>query len=80
MTLDIKSTDSCEFPFDLKIDVSGFFNIKDDEEDKILDLLESKGVQLVYPYVRALATNLTTSALMPPLILPLILPNDFIKC
>ena len=60
------------FPIDLYISLEGYFNIENIPKEQIDHFLKVQSVQILYPYLRASASNLTTAALMPPIVLPII--------
>jgi preprotein translocase subunit SecB len=73
LTLEVKSTDEQPFPIDVFIDFKGIFQFKaDDNHDDILNFLKTEAVQIMFPYLRNILTSLTTTAMLPPIILPII--------
>lgn len=72
-TLSLHSDKENPTPFDLDAVVSGYFDLnKDSTEEEAEKFLETEGVRIVFPYVRALVASLTSDALMAPLQLPLL--------
>lgn len=60
------------FPIDLKASVSGVFEFADSSSEEIDAFLKKEGVQMVYPYLRMLVTNVSSMALVSPVVLPII--------
>lgn len=73
LTLAIESTEANPFPVDLHVDFKGIFEFKDIEnEGEITSYLQTKAVELMYPYLRSMVSGLTVTAMLPPIILPII--------
>ena len=79
LTLDfvVKNTLNNPFPIDIKVKLIGYFEFGDEKEEVAIKFLEREGIQIVYPYLRSLITNMTSAALLKPLVLPIIDANDF---
>lgn len=75
--VEIRNTPEAPFPIDLKASISGVFNIEGDDEKEINNFLQTQGFQMVFPYLRAVVTNITTSAMMPAIVLPIVYANQF---
>lgn len=78
MQVTIKNEPENKFPFDLKVRITGIFDFDGDNEKEINDFLKLQGVQMVFPYLRTMVSNLTSTVLMPSIMLPIINPLDFI--
>ncbi|MDY0210774.1 MAG: protein-export chaperone SecB [Acholeplasma sp.] len=50
-----------------------------EKEETIEDFLKSEAVTILYPYLRATITQLTTLALIPPVVIPVIDPQKLFK-
>ncbi|MGE4571937.1 MAG: protein-export chaperone SecB [Candidatus Izemoplasmatales bacterium] len=73
LILEVTSTSEQPFPIDMFIDFRGIFEFKaGDDENEILNFLKNEAVQMMFPYLRTTMTNLTTTAMLPPIILPII--------
>ncbi|QLY39882.1 hypothetical protein HF295_03005 [Hujiaoplasma nucleasis] len=73
LILEVTSTTEQPFPIDMFIDFRGIFEFKaGDDENEILNFLKNEAVQMMFPYLRTTMTNLTTTAMLPPIILPII--------
>lgn len=66
------------FPINLTVRITGLFEIEGDNIEEINNFLKIQGVQMVFPYLRAMVSSITSSALMPPIMLPIINPYDFV--
>lgn len=72
LILEVKSSSDQQFPIDLFIDFKGIFQFRPgDSEDVIQEFLKTEAVQILFPYLRTMVTNLTTTAMLPPIILPI---------
>ena len=65
------------FPIELIASVSGVFVIKDEEENKANEFLKKQGFQMVFPYLRSLVSSITATAMMPPILLPIVYADQF---
>lgn len=73
LILKVKSTETSQFPVDLYVDFRGLFEFENIEnEENITEFLKFQAVDIMYPYLRSIITNLTTTAMLPPIILPII--------
>jgi preprotein translocase subunit SecB len=73
LSLEVKSTDEQPFPINVFIDFKGIFQFKpEDSHEEILNFLKTEAVQIMFPYLRNILTSLTTTAMLPPIILPII--------
>lgn len=64
-----------DYPFSIKLQVSGFFNIECEDDEECEKLLNINAVAILFPYVRALISTYTANANVSPLILPAINVN-----
>lgn len=69
------------FPFSLSFVISGLFQYRDVniEEDNNRELIEQRMLEILYPYIRQVVSNVLMTANMPPLFLPTININQLIK-
>jgi preprotein translocase subunit SecB len=73
LSLRIKSTDTNPFPVDINVDFRGVFEFKDiDNEENISEFLKIEAVRIMFPYLRSITSNLSTAAMMPPILLPIV--------
>ena len=77
LMVDIKDTPEQRFPLNLFVKITGIFEIDGENEEEINEFLKLQGVQMVYPYLRSLVSNITSSSLLQPIILPIINVLDF---
>lgn len=73
LSLKVESTEAEPKPFDLHVTLVGTFDVEDmvagsDQEREFV----IEGTKLLFPYLRAAVTNLTASAYIAPLNLPVI--------
>lgn len=57
-------------PFRMNVKVIGIFEVDDVDEKLRMELAEKNAVAILFPYIRALVSNYTSVANVPPLILP----------
>lgn len=69
------------FPFDLDVVVSLITGLPDKlpEEFNLKEYLKISSLNILFPYVRSVVTNITSSAMVNPIILPLIDVQEFAK-
>ncbi|MDA3931901.1 MAG: protein-export chaperone SecB [Tenericutes bacterium] len=71
LILQVTSTKEEPFPIDIHIDFKGIFEFSPgDNQDDILHFLKTEAVTILFPYLRTMLTSLTTTAMLPPIILP----------
>ncbi|QWB99472.1 protein-export chaperone SecB [Mycoplasmatota bacterium] len=73
LILQVTSTSEEPFPIDINIDFKGLFEFSpDDDQEDILYFLKTEAVKILFPYLRTMLTSLTTIAMLPPIILPIL--------
>lgn len=72
LRMDAVNTEDNPFPVDITVSISGVFDISALEEKDVEFFLKYQAVQILFPYVRNAVSSLTSTALMPPIILPVI--------
>ncbi len=72
LVLDILNTEEHPFPLDIHISLTGIFDISTLPAEARDSFLKLQAVQILYPYLRTMLTNITSSSLMPPIILPIV--------
>ena len=76
LMLEFSNTDDNPFPMDLYIEIKAVFELENiSKNDNIEDFLKKPGVHILYPYLRSAVTNITTTALVPAIVLPVV--NSF---
>lgn len=70
-----ENTDENERPFNMKIDITGFFETKGDKPESF----QANAIAIMYPYVRSIVSTYTASANIQPLILPAINVNAMLE-
>ena len=76
LIVEAKNTEENPFPVDIKVDIMARIELDEIPEDLRDEFLENNAVSLLLPYVRTMITNMTTSALMVPIILPMLDPHE----
>jgi len=73
LTLEIKDKPDLKYPINLHLSIKGIFEFDNqDNLQEITNFLKYQGVNLIYPYLRSMVTNLTINAMMTPIILPIV--------
>lgn len=75
--VDIRNSPETPFPIDLVASISGIFIIEGENIEEINSFLQTQGFQMVFPHLRALVANMTATAMMPPIFLPIVYANQF---
>ena len=69
LTVKIENTPEAPKPFDLLVTMTGIFETDAADDDTRKEAVV-RATSLLYPYLRAAITNLTTTALAAPIVLP----------
>ena len=80
LVLSITNSQDNPFPFDIRVSITGAFDvtqIKECAPDSLADFLNVQSVQILYPYLRSIVSTITTTSFMPPIILPIIDAKQF---
>jgi len=73
LNIKIETTMENPFPINLTISLRGVFEFDNVfNENEITEFLKKEAVEILYPYLRTLVTNVTTMALLPPIVLPIV--------
>lgn len=72
LTVAIKNTEKNPFPIDICVSMTGIFDLSNIPEDKRDEFLKVNGAMTIFPYVRSAVTNLSTTAMVTPIVLPII--------
>lgn len=72
LSVKIESTEQEPKPFDINVTVVGIFEVEEVANDAEERKFVIEATKLLYPYLRATVTNLTASAYIAPLNLPVI--------
>ena len=70
--LDIKNTDDHPFPLDIKVSLTGVFDISKLEKEKVDDFIKIQTCQILFPQIRTIVASLTSSAFVQPILLPIV--------
>lgn len=76
LIIEAKNTKENPFPIDIKVDVMARIELTEIPEELRDELLEINAVSVLLPYVRTMITNMTTSAMMAPIVLPMLDPHE----
>lgn len=70
--LQIINTPEHPFPVDIVVSITGVFDVGKIEPKSVDDFLKIQTCQILLPHIRSIVSTLTSSALMPPLMLPIV--------
>jgi len=69
-----------EKPFHLEVQMTGIFQFQTElEGEELKNILKQQAINILFPYLRTLISNITVNAGLPPVILPLINVNQLIQ-
>ncbi len=69
-----------EKPFHLEVQMTGVFEFQTElEGEELNNILRQQAINILFPYLRALISNITGNTGLPPIILPLINVNQLIQ-
>lgn len=72
VVVEILNSSDAPFPVDIRVSMTGLFDLNDMPEDKRIDFLSYTGFDVIYPYIRSTITSLSTNAMLPPIIIPIV--------
>lgn len=72
LVTEIMNTPDNPFPVDIKVSITAVFDMDNFPKEQYDSFLKLNAVQIVFPYVRNIISNITTSAMIPPIILPIV--------
>jgi len=70
--LEINDKPDNPFPVDIRISITGIFDLSKLQPESVDDFLEVQTCQILFPQIRSILSGLTASALMPPIMLPIV--------
>ncbi len=72
LSVKVESTEDEPKPFDINVTIVGIFEVTEIKNDADERNFVIEATRLIYPYLRAAVTNITASAYIAPLNLPII--------
>lgn len=67
----IMGENESDSPFSLYVSITGLFDYQSDmKDDKLQKLITTNATAILFPYLRAMVTNITSNAGISPVILP----------
>lgn len=72
LTIEIFNTAENPFPVDLRIQMTCVFESFNRPIENLDEYLKIQGTQILFPYLRTMVSNVTATAMMYPIILPLV--------
>lgn len=59
-------------PFEMNLEIAGLFELVDGETKDIDSFMNSNAVGIIFPYLRSIISNVMSSMMLPPIILPIV--------
>ena len=77
----LMNKEDAPFPFDMDVVVSLITRFNDElpNKEELLSYLKVGSLNILYPYVRSVVINVTSAAIVAPLILPIVDVRDLSK-
>lgn len=72
LTLRLENKEENPFPINLKIVLTGNFSLEKVANEDRDNFLKHQAVQILFPYIRTMVSNITSSSMMMPIVLPVI--------
>ena len=76
LSVDIAPEENHPMPFKLSVSLIGHFSYSDDanscSDEQKEDILRHNTIAILFPFLRSIVASLTTSANIPPLIMPIL--------
>lgn len=67
------------YPFEMKVTIKGYFSIDAEEPDVEIRMFEQNAIAILFPYLRAIVSTYTANANVPPIILPAMNINAYMR-
>ena len=68
-----------KYPFEMMIVLKGFFSIEGKENSVNISVFEKNAIAILFPYLRAIVSTYTANANVPPVLLPAMNINEYIR-
>ena len=62
--------DNSELPFSIEADIEGWFHMENWEDPKLVSLMVTNSVAILFPYMRSLVSVITANANISPYVIP----------
>lgn len=72
LSVSLSNTKETPFPLDLYVCIAGIFELNNFDDEQIRSFLNLNAVQILFPYIRTIVSSITSTAMMPPIVLPII--------
>ena len=70
--INLENKEENPFPINLKIVLTGNFSLEKVANEDRDNFLKHQAVQILFPYIRTMVSNITSSSMMMPIVLPVI--------
>lgn len=73
LSFEIGDIDNNKMPLDLSVIIIGQFEFENvGTEDEVNGFLSKQAVHILYPYLRSVVSGLTSLAMLPPILIPIV--------
>jgi len=73
LNFEIGDVDNIKMPLDLRVTIIGQFEFEViGSDDVVNDFLRKQAVHILYPYLRSIVSGLTSLAMLPPIMIPIV--------
>ena len=80
LAVGVKNREDKPFPVDIHVVTRAVFDIDNvEDETKVEKFLEKQGVHVLFPYLRSTLSSITSIAMIPPIVLPIIDASKFFE-
>ncbi len=68
----VNSDSGVNAPFEMDLDVVGLFKLENGDQNGINTFMNTNAVSIVFPYLRSIISNVMSSMMLPPILLPIV--------
>ena len=68
-----------KYPFEMQVILKGFFSMDSDEPTVNVNMFEKNAIAILFPYLRSIVSTYTVNANVPPVLLPAMNINEYIR-
>ena len=72
LKFDLHDRDGIQSPFDIDLEISGIFQLKDFDESEIDSFMKINAVSIMFPYLRTILASSMTSMMLQPITIPIL--------
>lgn len=80
LNFEIGDIENIKMPLDLSVTIVGQFEFEDvGSEEELNGFLSKQAVHILYPYLRSVVSGLTSLAMLPPIMIPIVDAHTLFK-